>query len=102
MKVWSTKYALTTGIEEVETEVCIDMMTKAPTDMVKIQSAPGSYSCYLHGEGKDWHRTEQAALERALDLVEKKAESIRKSLKKLDMSETSFRNRLEALRSKTK
>lgn len=99
MKVWSTKYTLTTGIQEVEGEIAVNVSA----NMFRVHHAhDGSYGYNLHGEGKEWHRTEQAALERALVLVEKKAESIRKSLKKLDMSETNFRNRLESLRGKSK
>ena len=96
MKAWSTKYALSTGIQEVEGEIA-DNINVA---MFTVKGQNGSMDYNLHGEGVEWHRTEEAALKRALVLVEKKAASIRKSLKKLDMSETGFRNRLETLRSK--
>ena len=38
---------------------------------------------FLFGEGKDWHRTKESALERARVLREKKVKSLKKQLEKV-------------------
>lgn len=47
-KVWVTKYALTQGIIETEGRVSDDF-----PDMLDAKGITN----YLHGEGKEWHRT---------------------------------------------
>ena len=97
MKVFSTKYALSTGIQEVEGEIC----TAVNPDMFEVSMVDGKLTHYrycLHGEGKEWHRTEQAAVERAIVMVEKKVISIQKSLRKVNESGTKFRDRLNILK----
>ncbi len=74
IKVWITKYALSTGIEAVDAEVCGE-------DMVY-------YGSYGHGNqyayGNDWHRTPEAALARAEEMRKSRIASLRKSLDKLE------------------
>ncbi len=57
MLVYSTKYALTKGIEEVDAE------ETSYNSMV-------TYDKYfnLHGEGREWHRTLEGALEKAEEM----------------------------------
>lgn len=74
MKVWITKYALTTGIYEAEVE------ETHCASMVSLRTAPGSFSQYFHGEGKDWHRTKESAVARAESMRIKKIASLKKSL----------------------
>jgi hypothetical protein len=72
MKIFNTKYALTDGIKEYEVEVGKN------EDIVKI----GSCS-YLHGEGKEWHRTIESANKRAEEMRQQKIKSLEKQLDKL-------------------
>ena len=74
MKVWITKYALTDGIIEEEAKLCSE-------DMIKVE---GRYFSYFHSEGKEWHRTEEAAKARAEEMRKKKIASLQKQLKKYE------------------
>ena len=60
MKVWITKYALSKGIFEVEVE---EIDPEYP-NMV-IHATKGNWKKFYHGEGKDWHRTQETAIQRA-------------------------------------
>ena len=75
MKVWITKYALTTGIYEIEAEItengsAYDMHASLPT--------------FYHKEGKDWHRTKESAIKKAEEMRQKKIESLKKQIEKLE------------------
>ena len=74
MKIYSTKYALTEGIQKHEANDCGDGMV----------SVGSPYSNYLHGEGKEWHRTRESAVARAEVMRKAKIESLRKSLAKFE------------------
>ena len=75
MKIWNTKYALTKGILEHDVQERSDGMVRIHTDY--------SYT-YLHGEGKDWHRTFESAQKRAEAMRVAKIASLRKSIKQLE------------------
>ena len=51
---------------------------------VKDASGHGYYDQCFFGEGKEWHRTEQEAKDRANRMVEDKKDSIIKQLKRLE------------------
>lgn len=72
MKIWNSKYALTEGLIEQEGEEVSD-------SMVKIGSLQ-----YLHGEGKEWHRTRESAAARAEVMRKAKIASVRKQLARLE------------------
>lgn len=74
MKVWITKYALTTGIYEAEVE-------DGHRDSIVV-TVPRIwfYVEHFHGEGKDWHRTKESAVARAESMRIKKIASLKKSL----------------------
>ena len=55
MKVYITKYALTSGIIEADAEILTG-------DMILIN---GDWNRCFHGEGKDWHRTFEEAYKKA-------------------------------------
>lgn len=76
MKVWITKYALTQGIIEKEAREC-----KGFDGMIQTEE---KYPAYFRGEGKDWHRTKESAIKRAEDMRQKKIESLKKQIKKLE------------------
>ncbi len=70
MKAYSTKYALTFGIEEINGKVIL-----------------GSYFEYGdHGflGPKDWHRTRESAVARAEEMRAAKIASLRKQIAKLE------------------
>ena len=74
MKIYNTKYALTTGITQHNAENDGSMATIREE---------GSYPMHLHGEGKEWHRTKEGAIERAEELRIKKLKSLDKQVKKI-------------------
>ncbi|MCB4358463.1 hypothetical protein [Quatrionicoccus australiensis] len=76
IKAWVTKYSLTEGIKEVEGEVCH-----------KISSEMLAYDKHKYAHGKDWHRTQDAAIARAEEMRKKKIESLKKSIKKMESLE---------------
>lgn len=77
MKVWISKYALTQGIYEAE----VERSTSAPSMVVQKQAT--TYAIAYHGEGKEWHHTEQEAKDKANQMVAAKIESLEKQLRKL-------------------
>lgn len=76
MKAWITTWALSSGIVEVEAEV-------AKTCAGMIIYGEGVSQRYIHGEGKNWHRTREKAVEAAEVMKLKKISSLRKQISKL-------------------
>lgn len=76
MKVYISKYALTTGIIEIEAEICENVST----DMIKDINRK---SDYYHGEGKQWHKSKEAAIKKAELMKDKKIAALRKQLESL-------------------
>lgn len=74
VKIFVTKYALTAGIQEVDAEV------KSKMAHWKV----GGWSMYAHGEGRDWHKTREAAVVRAEHIRAAKIHSLHRSIKKLE------------------
>ena len=72
MKIWNSKYALTEGLIEQDGEEVGDSMVKVG----RLQ--------YLHGEGKEWHRTRESAAARAELMRKAKIASVRKQLARLE------------------
>lgn len=73
MKIWVTTYALTEGIKEYDARP-VDISTGV---MGYAQNR------YVHGEGKNWHRTYEAARDRAEWMRVAKIESLLKQVDKL-------------------
>lgn len=80
MKAFITKYALTQGIYEIEAEICHSINP----DM--ISNINRQNNCY-HGEGKDWHRTKESAIERANAMRATKIKNLQKQISKLEKLE---------------
>lgn len=74
-KIYNTKHALTSGITIHEGMDC-------GGGMVSVGRGFGRY--FLHGEGKDWHRSIESATERAEIMRKAKIESLRRQIKKLE------------------
>ena len=78
MKVWITKYALSTGV------YCAAVNSLEPSSIISIKNKNGLNGfSYFHGEGKDWHRTEESAIARANDMRNKKILSMKKQIERL-------------------
>ena len=78
MKVWVTKYALSQGIYSADVEETSSL------GLVVQRQENGSYPMYYHEEGRDWHRTEEAAVIKANKMVTDKIVSLRKQVAKLE------------------
>jgi hypothetical protein len=75
---WVSKYALTEGIRAARVQDCGD-------GLVNVLKADGTSGWgYLHGEGREWHKTRDGAVERAEVMRENKIKSIKKQLAKLE------------------
>lgn len=81
MKVWITKYALTKGIFQAEvTSACLE--TDPTGNMICIKES--GFNSYYHGKGKEWHENKESAVKRANEMRNKKIESLKKQIKKLE------------------
>jgi hypothetical protein len=79
MKYWITKYALTTGILEVsssEAEEC-------GSGMLRVRRPKDYFDQYMHGEGRDWHKSLESAVSRAETMRKSKIASLQKSIAKM-------------------
>ena len=74
-EVWSTKYALTSGIKKWSVQ-------HVGSGMVSVVGV--RYPTYLHTEGRDWHRSFDAAKARAETMRIKKITSLHLSISKLE------------------
>lgn len=74
MKAWITKYALTSGIQEVDGEADKGMLTVIVTRFGNVQ----------HFHGNDWHPTREAAIAHAEKMRQKRIESLKESIAKLE------------------
>lgn len=75
MKVWITKYALTRGILEMECAQFGD---------ISVKEVGNPFPTYYHGEGNEWHRTKESAIQKAEEMRQKKIASLKKQIKKLE------------------
>ena len=75
MKAYITKYALTSGIKEVEAEW---------SESIPSMVTWGGWFNSAHGEGRQWHRTKEAAVAQAEKMRLAKIVSLKKSIKKLE------------------
>lgn len=76
MKVWITKYALTSGIFEAEAKICTNI---SPT-MISVNEDGTPNQCF---HGNDWHRTVGDALSRAEEMRIARLKSLDKQAKKI-------------------
>lgn len=74
MKVYITKYALSRGLYETEAVEC-----EGFPGMIRTKDG-----LHFHGEGRDWARTKEDALNRAEEMKAAKIESLKKQIKKLE------------------
>lgn len=78
MKVYITKYALTSGVFSGEAEICKD----TSTDMAIVRGKDfNQFDQYYHG--KNWHKTKEEAIARAETMRENKLVSLKKQIQKI-------------------
>lgn len=80
MRVWITKYAITSGI--FETEV-IKSMSEFE-DMISYNSYSDNKSNIEHCHKPDWHVDKESAIKRAEEMRIKKIASLKKQITKLE------------------
>lgn len=76
--IWVTRKALTQGVWKVMAEVEGDHAS------FRNKHAIFNGKITIFGEGRDWHRTEQGALDRAETLRLAEVKSLQKKLKKME------------------
>lgn len=81
---YTIKYALTRGIEEKQMEFCFsDYLNKEKDpNMVKCVDS-NNYTAYYHGEGKEWCKTLEHAVECANKIRDKKISTLKRKIEKL-------------------
>lgn len=81
IKAWITKYALTDGVFEIEAE-----LSNVSDNMICEKRKDNSFysNRYFHGEGKEWHRTKESALQKAEQMRIKKIENLKKQIAKFE------------------
>lgn len=82
MKIFVTTRALTEGILEVEAEQSIE--SPSMVSWVNPGCSNAAWNNYAHGEGRQWHRTREAAIEKAEKMRLDKIYSHAKAIKKLN------------------
>ena len=87
-KVWVTKYALTEGIIEFDTdrddriEICYNV-DYTGGNMLLVKHPPHFYDQFFHGKGKQWHDDSESAMKQAEAMRMKKIASLQKQVIKL-------------------
>lgn len=76
MKVWITKYALTKGIIEVDA-----MLTSSDSISIKELNSDLNSNWFYKG---DWYSDKESAIKKAEEMRQKKIESLKKQIKKLE------------------
>lgn len=80
MKVWITKYALTSGIREAEA-----VPTGVSLDMILVPARSDTrFPEHFHGQGREWHMLKENAVARAEAMRTAKIASLRKQIAKLE------------------
>lgn len=73
MKVYITKYAMTTGIYEADAEY------SSVEGMIRVKRV-----CHFqYFSGQDWHTNKESAIKRAEEMKKKKIISLKKQLRKI-------------------
>ena len=73
-----TIYALTAGIEDFE----VDLVRESPKAMARRR--PDGLLLFLGDEGRDWHRTREAAVARAEAMRAEEIASLREQIARLE------------------
>ena len=77
MKFWVSKYALSSGIREIDVE-------PDPAFPTMLIERSGSLAQSYHGDGRDWHRSLEGAMAKAEEMRLAKIKSLQKQIAKLE------------------
>ena len=83
MKVWITKYALTQGIEEIDSNQVKEFEMTDAGYLCFRRNGKYSYTMEIYSQ-KDWHRTKELAIKKAEEMCQKKIESLKKQIEELE------------------
>lgn len=78
MRVFITKYALSSGIDEAND------LGGYSKETVRYRMMNSQHDQYAYGEGKDWHKTWESAKLRAEEMRTKKIASLKKQINLLE------------------
>jgi len=82
ISVFITKYALTSGITQVEAEICSDISEKM------ISTVENGYTHCYHKP--HWHTTKEEANAQVRKMIEEKIKSLKKSLAKMQALQKTY------------
>lgn len=83
MNVWITKYALTQGIEEIDSNQVKEFEITDTGYLCFRRNGKYLYTTELYSK-KEWHQTKEFAVKKAEEMRQKKIESLKKQIKKLE------------------
>ena len=87
-KFYITKYALTHGILEIDGE---ESAVPGCEGLLSVKGKDAWCGFVFHGEGREWHRTRAAAVNKAREMVLKKRVSLLKQLKRVESLKLSLK-----------
>lgn len=83
MKVWITKYALTQGIEEIDSNQVKEFEVTDTGYLCFRRNGKYSYTTELYSQ-KEWNQTKEFAIKKAEEMRQKKIASLKKQIDKLE------------------
>ena len=83
MKVWITKHALTQGIEEIDSNQVKEFEMTDAGYLYFRRNGKYSYTTEIYSQ-KEWHRTKESAIQKAEEMRQKKIDSLKKQIEKLE------------------
>ena len=83
MKVWITKYALTQGIEEIDSNQVKEFEMTDTGYLCFRRNEKYSFATEIYSQ-KEWYRTKESAIKKAEEMRKKKIASLKKQIEKLE------------------
>jgi virulence-associated protein VapD len=74
-RIYITKHALTRGILTADADI--------RGELARLGTRGQAGNVYYHGEGRDWHRTEEAARAKVAKMIAKRLASLQKQIETL-------------------
>ena len=83
MKVWITKYALTQGIEEIDSNQVKEFEMADTGYLCFRRNGKYSFEIEIYSQ-KEWYRTKESAIKKAEEMRQNKIASLKKQIEKLE------------------
>ena len=83
MNVWITKYALTQGIEEIDSNQVKEFEMTDTGCLCFRRNGKYSFVTEIYSQ-KEWYRTKESAIKKAEEMRQKKIASLKKQIEKLE------------------